>query len=226
MNAAFFGLAALAALNPKLLIVDLILAGNQRPRMMFVCFLLGGMGLGLTVGLLDVLVLHADAIKTQGHASAGLDLALGIPLLIVGALLMDKRLFRRRRRPHPSAADKPPPKLQTWAQRVLHEPRYGLAVLIGAVVGTPGGAYIVALHDLVNGKYPTVVQVVAVFVFVSINFALVIVPFAFYMTRPAGTEEAIKRFKSWITSHERQVAATVALLAGGYMVISALVRLS
>jgi len=45
---------ALAALNPKLLIVDLILAGSQRPRAMFVCFLLGGMGLGLTVGLLDV----------------------------------------------------------------------------------------------------------------------------------------------------------------------------
>jgi hypothetical protein len=34
----------------------------------------------LTVGLLDVFVLHADAIKTQGQASAGLDLALGVPL--------------------------------------------------------------------------------------------------------------------------------------------------
>ena len=124
--------------EPKLLIVDLILAGNQRPRMRFACFLLGGMGLGVAVGLLDVLVLHADAIKTQGHASAGLDLALGIPLLIVGALLLDKRLFHRRRRPHLPAADKPPSKLQTWAHRVLHEPRYGLAVLIGAAVGTPG----------------------------------------------------------------------------------------
>ena len=70
------------------------------------------------------------------------------------------------------------------------------------------------------------VQVVAVIVFASINFVLVIVPFVFYMPRPAGTQEAIKRFKNWLTRHERQVAATVALLAGGYMVISALVRLS
>ena len=31
MNAAFFGLAGIAALNPKLLIIDLILATNQRP---------------------------------------------------------------------------------------------------------------------------------------------------------------------------------------------------
>jgi hypothetical protein len=222
MNAAFFGLAGLAALNPKLLIIDLILAGNQRPRPMFVCFLLGGMGLGVTVGLLDVLVLHVDAINTQNHASGGLDLALGIPLLAVGALLAANRLPRQR--PHPPAAGKPPPKLESWVERVLHEPRYGLAVLIGAVAGTPGGAYLLALHQLVTGKSPIAVQIVAVFVFVLINFALVIVPFAFYLFRPLGTEEAIERFKDWVFSHERQIAAAAALLAGTYMVISGLVR--
>src|SRR5215470_8152691 len=87
MNAAFFGLAGLAALNPKLLILDLILATNRRPRQMFVCFLLGAIGLNLTIGLLDVFVLHLDAIKTQNHNSGALDLALGIPLLAIGALL-------------------------------------------------------------------------------------------------------------------------------------------
>jgi hypothetical protein len=29
--------------------------------------------------------------------------------------------------------------------------------------------------------------------------------------------EAIKRFKAWLITHERQIAATVALIAGGYM---------
>src|SRR5262245_6991627 len=100
MNAAFFGLACLAALNPKLLIIDLILAANQRPRLMFMRFLLGGIGLGLTIGLLDVLVLHVDAIKTQNHASRGL-LALGIPLLAIGALLAAGHLHIPRRRAHP-----------------------------------------------------------------------------------------------------------------------------
>jgi hypothetical protein len=76
-----FGLACLAAVNPKLLAVDLILMGNRRPRPMFACFLLGGMGLAVSVGLLDVFVLHADAVSAQGSASAGLDLALGVPLL-------------------------------------------------------------------------------------------------------------------------------------------------
>ena len=41
---------------------------------MFLCFLLGRMGMALTVGLLDVFVLQADIISAQGFASAGLDL--------------------------------------------------------------------------------------------------------------------------------------------------------
>src|SRR5215510_14302372 len=216
----FFGLAGLAALNPKLLIVDLILAGSRRPRAMFVYFLLGGMGLGLTVGLLDVLVLHADAIKAQNRASGGLDLARGIPLVAIGALLAANRLHRRQRRPAPPPPAKRPSKLGAWARRVLHEPHYALAILIGAVVGTPGAAY------LLIGKSPTAVQVVAVIVFVTINFALVIIPFASYMYRPLRTEKAIKQFKDWLTSHERQIAAAVALFAGGYMVISGLVRVT
>jgi hypothetical protein len=97
-----FGLACLAALNPKLLAVDLLLIGNRRPRLMFACFLLGGMGLALTVGLLDVLVVHADAIQGQGSASAGLDLALGLLLLIIGTLLATGHLHGRQR-PHAQA---------------------------------------------------------------------------------------------------------------------------
>ncbi len=97
MNAAFFGLAVLAALNPKLFAVDLLLIENARARLMFACFLLGGMGVSLAIGLLDVFVLHADAVKTQGSVSAGLDMALGVPLLAIGVLVWTGRLHGRRR---------------------------------------------------------------------------------------------------------------------------------
>jgi len=224
MNAAFFGLAGLAALNPKLLIIDLILVTNRRPFPMFVWFLLGGMGLGLTVGLVDVFVVHLDAVKTQNHATGGLDLALGVPLLIAGALLAANHLHLRRRRPHPPPKQKPPSKLEGWTVRVLHEPRYGLAFLIGAAVGTPGASYLLALHHLVGSKTPAAVAVIAVLVFVTINFALVIVPGVFEIVRPQGIEDAIKRFKDWTVSHERQIAAAVALLAGAFMVMTGTLR--
>jgi Sap, sulfolipid-1-addressing protein len=97
MNAEFFALAFLAALNPKLLAIDLLLMENRRPRAMFLCVLLGGLTVGITVGLLDVLVFHLDAISSQKTVSAGVDLALGLLLLAVGALVATGRLRGRRK---------------------------------------------------------------------------------------------------------------------------------
>ena len=50
-----------AALNPKMLAIDLVPIENRRPRAMFLRLLLGGLTVTLTIGLLDVLVFHADA---------------------------------------------------------------------------------------------------------------------------------------------------------------------
>ena len=108
----------------------------------------------------------------------------------------------------------------------MHEPRFGLAVFIGAAVGIPGVSYLLALHHLVASKTPAAIAVVAVLVFVTINWAPVFGAFALLIARPHGTEQAIKRFIDWITSHERQIAATVAVLAGAYMVISGALRLT
>src|ERR1700739_1521150 len=146
MNAEFFALASLSALTPRLLALDLLLIENRRPRAMFLCLLLGGMTVALTIGLLDVLVVHADAIKHQGTVSAGVDLALGLLLLAGGALLATGRLHGRRKAPVP-AGDGPPEKPERpekkggWAQRVLSEPRLGVAMLAGALIGLPGRAH-------------------------------------------------------------------------------------
>jgi hypothetical protein len=228
MNAEFFALAVVAALNPKLLALDLLLIENRRPRAMFLCVLLGGLTVGLTVGLLDVLVFHADAINSQKTVSAGVDLALGLLLVAVGALVATGRLHGRRKAPVP-AGDRQPDKSEKkegWAQRVLAEPRLGLAMLIGAVVGIPGAAYLTALHNLVTSKSSTAAQVVAVILFVLIEFLLIIIPFAFLELRPEATKAALKKAQDWLLGHARQLMAYTALILGAYLAISALVRLS
>ena len=138
MNAEFFALAFFAALNPKLLAIDLLLIENRRPRMMFLCVLLGGLTVGLTIGLLDVLVFHVDAISSQKSVSAGVDLGVGLFLVVLGALLATGRLHSRRKAPVPAGGGQPEKpakeKKDGWA-RLLAEPRLGLAMLIGAVCG-------------------------------------------------------------------------------------------
>ena len=228
MNAEFFALAFLSALNPKLLALDLLLIENRRSRAMFLCLLLGAVTVALTIGLLDVLVFHADAIKRQASVSAGVDLALGLLLLAVGALLATGRPHSRRKAPVLPGDGQPdkPGKKDSWAQRALSEPRLGLAMLVGALIGIPGATYLAALHSLVTGKSSTATQVVAVIIFVIIDFLLIIIPFAFLEFRPEATKALLKHSQDWLLIHALQLMTAIALLLGTYLAISGLVRLT
>jgi hypothetical protein len=228
MSAEFFALAFVAALNPKLLAIDLLLIENRRPRAMFLCVLLGGLTVGLTIGLLDVLVFHADAINSQKTVSAGVDLALGLLLLAVGGLVVTGRLHGRRKAAVQAGGGGQPEreKKDGWAQRVLAQPRLGFAMLVGALIGIPGAAYLSALHDLITGKSSTATQVVAVVVFVLIEFSLIIIPFVFLELSPEATKAALKHAQDWLLAHARQLMACTALILGAYLAVSGLIRLS
>ena len=231
MNAEFFVLAFTAVLNPKLLAVDLLLIENRRPRAMFLCVLLGGLTVGITIGLLDVLVFHLDAINSQKTVSAGVDLALGLLLLTVGALVATGRLHGRRKAPVPAGdgqSGKPQKKKKKkdgWAARVLAEPRLGLAMLVGALCGIPGASYLAGLHILITSKSSTANQVIGVILFVLIEFLLIIIPFVFLELRPEATKAALGRSQEWLLGHARQLMAYTALILGAYLTISAAVRL-
>ena len=109
---------------------------------------------------------------------------------------------------------------------MLAEPRIGLSVLVGALVGRPGASYLTALHHLITGKYSTLTQVIAVIGFVVIEFLLIIIPFAFLELRPEATKALLKRSQDWLLGHALQLMIGIALLLGGYLTISGLVRLS
>src|SRR5690348_2183472 len=229
MNAEFFALAVVAALNPKLLAIDLLLIENRRPRVMFLCVLLGGLTVGLTVGLLDVVGFRADAISSQKTVSAGADRGLRLLLLAVGALVATGRLHGRRKAPAPAGdgqPEKPAKEKKDGWGRLLAEPRLGLAMLIGAVCGIPGASYLTALHILVTSKSSTANQVVGVVLFVLIEFLLIIIPFVSLELWPEATKARLKTTQDWLLGHARQLMAYTALVLGAYLAVSALIRLS
>ena len=229
MNAEFFVLAFTAALNPKLLAIDLLLMENRRPRAMFLCVLIGGLTVGITIGLLDVLVFHVDAISSQKTVSAGVDLGLGLLLVAVGALVATGRLHARRTAAVPAgagqASEPAKEKKDSWA-RLLAEPRLGLAMLVGAVCGIPGAAYLSGLHILVTSKSSAANQVLGVILFVLIEFLLIIIPFAFLQLRPEATKAALRNSQAWLLGHARPLMAYTALILGAYLTISALAGLA
>jgi Sap, sulfolipid-1-addressing protein len=230
VNAEFFALAFAAAANPKLLAIDLLLIENRRPRAMFATILAGGLGVAITVGLVDVLVVHADAINSQKKISAGLDLAIGLILLTFAALVL-AGLIPPRRRAQQVASDaaergEAKPKNGNWAKRALGQPRLLVAFGIGALVGLPGAEYLAALHNLVAGHYSTASQVLAVLVFAIIEFLLIIVPWLCLELWRERTASFLTRCQNWLAGHVKQLVVTICILLGAYLTISAAVRLA
>jgi hypothetical protein len=174
-------------------------------------------------------VFHVDAISSQKTVSAGVDLALGLLLLVVGALVVTGRLHARRKGAVPAGGGQPATptkeKKDGWA-RLLAEPRLGLAMLIGAVCGIPGAAYLTGLHILVTSKSSTANQVIGVILFVVIEFLLSIIPFAFLELWPEATKAALTNSQAWLLGHARQLMAYTALILGAYLTISAMIRLA
>ena len=113
----------------------------------------------------------------------------------------------------------------SWAVRVLREPRLGIAALIGVICGLPGASYLTALHNLKVGKYSTATQVVGVFVFVIIEFLLIIIPWLLLELRPAQTADRLRHAQAWLTGHVLALIAWVSVLLGVFLTVSGLVRL-
>jgi hypothetical protein len=223
MNLAFFGLALVAAVNPKLLGADLLLAENRRPQLMFLCFLLGGLGLSVSIGLIDVVFLQATGVKTERSLSGGIDLLLGSVLVLVGVLVATGRLGRRRARPaEPGARDE----AKGWGERILGEPRPGLAILVGALAGTPGATYIVALKQLVTSDSSIPMQAVGVVAFNLIMFAPMIIPLVLLDTWPEATKARLHGISNWIARHTRGLIAGVTLSVGVYMIVTGIARVA
>jgi hypothetical protein len=113
-----------------------------------------------------------------------------------------------------------------WPQRVLAQPRLGFAMLVGALIGIPGAAYLSALHNLITGKSSTATQVVVVVVFVLIEFGLIIVPFVFLEVRPETTKATLRHAQDWLLAHALQLMVYTALILGAYLAVSGLIRLT
>ena len=92
-------------------------------------------------------------------------------------------------------------------------------MLVGVLVGLPGASYIAALHNLVAGKYSTLTQVVAVVVFVVIEFLLILIPFALLELRP-GHQGAAQAHPGLAAGPRLAAHAGIALVLGAYLTIS------
>jgi len=110
-------------------------------------------------------------------------------------------------------------------RRALEEESPWVAWIAGIVVGLPGGYYLAALALVLKSGNAAATQVAALVVFNLALFAIVWIPLAGYLVRPAATQARLESLGTWAHAHRRLIIAVVAGVIGAYLIIVGVTKL-
>ena len=221
-------LACAAAFYPTLLAGVIVMLTRPEPRPLLVGFLLGGLLISLTSGLI-ILVVVGGAISTsrQNAASPKVDLIAGILSFVLAAVLWARRDAGRLGQRRPDTGEEAGTTAgrarslrrssESFTNRMLAHGSPKAAFTLGLILNLPGIWYLVALKDIAKANDGPVASVLLILLFNAIMFLLVEVPLIGYLVSPEGTTARVQRFHTWLGDHARIVAVAVALAVGVYL---------
>jgi Sap-like sulfolipid-1-addressing protein len=206
---SFIGLSLTAMFNPTLLAAVTVMMVLPETKRLMLGYLLGSYLTSIVAGLLIVFTFHdTGGVQTaQTTLSPAEDLAFGAIALIIGLVVRSDLGAERRRRKKETAKE-------PWAQRMLGRGSPKVAFAIGALLSFPGASYLVALNRLVHLDPGWGATVFLVVLFCVIQALLLEVPLVGYAISPQRTQEAVDRFRSWLSERGRIAGARVAIGIG------------
>lgn len=216
--ASFLALALTAMFNPTLLAAATVMMVLPETKRLMLGYLLGSYLTSISVGLLIAFSFHdssgVEAAKTT--LTPAEDLVFGAIALIVGLVLRsDLGAARRQRKQEAKEATGKEP----WAQRMLGRGDPRVAFAIGALLSFPGASYLVALNRLVHLDPGVGATVFLVVLFCVIQDLLLEVPLVGYAVSPEWTQNAVDRFRKWLSERGRIAGARVAIGIGILLLI-------
>jgi Sap, sulfolipid-1-addressing protein len=211
-----FLLAWTAALNPTLLAAVTFMLSRPSAGRLMLGYLIGAIATSMTCGLLIVFALDGSSsfTGTAKHTiNPGLDIALGV-LILLGAFILGTgraaRLSARRERTRAKKVGKPPPR---W-QQALNSGSARVGCLVGLMLTLPGASYLVALNRISKQELSTPAIVVAVLGFNIIMLLLLEVPLLGFAIAPEKTNARVQRFSEWLRRRGGRIALIAAVLIG------------
>jgi hypothetical protein len=201
--------ALAAAIYPQALLFVAFILGRPQPRKRAAIFLGGAVVVTLGVGFAVVLLLQGTGVEDARHPTVPpwIDLGLGVALLVVAAVVA----FR-------------PPRRGPRRERHRELGVLGLFA-IGLVMYTPSPFYLASLHAIAT-SHDGVVATAGGIVLVAVLFMLMAeVPIAAHVVWPEATIRTVGVVNGWLSRHGRALIAVAAIALGGYLVVSALIRL-
>ena len=200
-----------AAANATLLAAVAVMLFLPNPRRLLLGYLLGGLLVSLTIGFVIVFVVHHSGATstTQNSISPGMDIALGLILLVVAYVLRSDRMERRRERKKEEEEEEVK-KGPFRVERFLDRGSVRFTFLVGVVLTLPGVAYLSALHKLDNLNYGTVPTILIILGFNAMILLLLEIPLIGYLVAPERTVVAVQDFRGWLSRNGLRAGIYVA----------------
>ncbi len=229
-------LALAAAVYPTLLAIVILILTRPHPTRLFAGYLIGGMAMSLTVGLL--ILAFADTSNLDSNSSSSPDpwisIFLGLVLLAIWRQLAAGRDLpgaQRRRRRKERAAEKQATKeagkepKESVATRLIARDSPLLAIVIGAALSLPSLWYLSALKEIDAGHYSTPAKAGLLIGFNLIMFALIEVPLALYLLKPEQAAAGVARADAWTRGHKHEIGVWLSGVGGLVLIAHGLLGL-
>ena len=214
-----FALALLAMLNPTLLAAVTVMMLLPETKKLMLGYLLGAYLSSISVGLLIVFSLHdTGATSTARNAlTPAEDLVFGAIALTVGIVLRTGRAdtLRERRRRRKEGKEKKEP----WPQRLLGRGSARVTFAVGVLLSFPGASYLVGLDRIAHLDAGAPEAVLLVIAFCLIQLMLLELPLIGYAIAPEWTQDAVNRFREWISLNAVRVAGKIAIVIGVLLLV-------
>jgi hypothetical protein len=213
-----------ATANPTLIAVTTLMLLLPNPKKLMLGYLIGAYGMSITLGMVIVFAAKNSGVVSSGKRSIspGIDVALGVILILAGLLLRSDRdrRIRERRAEKKQAKPKKTPRWQT----VLTKGSFKVTVVIGALLTLPGASYLAALTGLAKLNYGTPLTIVIVILINLIMLALLEVPLICFAVAPDWTPGAIERVKGFFRSHGRRYLIAGLIGIGALLLVRAVIE--
>src|SRR5262249_52320179 len=148
-------------------------------------------------------------------------------LVIVGWALLSGRVSEMKEHHRQRHEEKhgPAEAKESLPERLLGRGSPRITFAVGAILSLPGASYLIALNKISKLEWPTVSTAVAVIVFCLIQQLLLELPLFGFWVAPKWTEDAVVRFREWISRNASRAAGHVALVLGCLLIIRGTVYL-
>jgi hypothetical protein len=214
-----------AALNPTLLTATTVMLLLPNPKRLMLGYLAGAVTTGVVVGIAIVEWLNSShAVSTTKHSVApGIDLALGVILLLAAYVIWSGYVARANERRQERRADKPK-KTPGW-QRALSGGTARTTFVIGLLLSFPGASYLAALTEIHKQNLATVWIVLTILVVNAVMLVLLEAPLVSFAVAPDWTPVAVERFKGWMSRNGAKAIAIGLTILGAALILRAVITI-